>query len=175
MRKTYTTHSTADPALTKMSAQEVIAYSKSRDAGDLGELDGKPTGYHFRRLTRSQRFYVDAATTEEERAERIFMAGIVSIDGGELREAWAPDGVGASGYLAMSVTEFESLLDEVYAPADVRDVAQVIYTRSILLPKAVPAYPPVRMSAHAWDAQQRPSVEPTPVESAQSNAERSAA
>lgn len=174
-RSRFTTHSTADIAMTSMAASQIITYAQSRKPEDLGEVVGVPVTYHYRRLTRAQWAWIDGSASEAERAERTFRAGVIMLVGGELEEAWAPDGVGSEDHVCMTDAEFDSVYDRVFARGDVADVARVIYTRSILLPKAEPRFPPVAMSAHAWDALQRPSAAPTQQGAPQSSEERSAA
>lgn len=173
MRKTFTTYSTCDPAIASLghrvgeaerdaALKAVLKYEETRDPADLPPLNGAvPVTFRYRRLRSSQTEWVDEATTLEGRATRYFMAGVVEIvfaDG----TRWAPEGIEAKPFVAMTREELDGLLDEHIGQADVHDVAAVIRTRSQLRPKAVPRFPVVRSSARAWDALQHPTAVESP-------------
>lgn len=154
--RTYTVHTTDDPALGAMEPSEIVVYSASRKAADLGELDGEPVSFVFRRMTRDQRLFAESAPTEAEREERAFMAGIQSIAGGFWAEEagpepWAPHALGTPLYTAMTEDEL-AYVEGILGPAAIRDVGSVIYVRSWLRPKAEPVFPRPRTSLLAWDA-----------------------
>ena len=174
-RDIYTTHSLADPAMTGMTPIQAVNYGTTRIASDLPDLGATPVTFHFRRMTRTQRYFSEAATSEVERYDRAFMATIVKIEGGHFGEAWVPDAVEDVTRAAMSVVELDYLLDEYLSPAEITDVGMVTYLRSLLLPKAEPRYPRPRTSLAAWDALHRPSAEPTRDDARLNSGERNSA
>lgn len=177
MRQTYHVYTTSDPALARMTASELIRYASSRDAADLGALDGAPIVFTFRRLSRAQVYdFVEAASADLRKWERSFMAGIMRIEGGAFGAAWQPDGLDGRAYVAMSEDEIAYLEDERgLSIACFVDIGQVVYVRSILGPKAVPRYPVSPSSLLAWDALPRPSAEPSPADAPPSSVEPSGA
>lgn len=174
----YTVHTTDDPALGAMEPSEIVVYASSREARDLGELDGEPVTFVFRRMTRSQRLFAESAATDAEREERAFMAGIQSIAGGFWAEEagpepWSPEGLGGPLYTAMTEDEL-AYVEDILGPAAIRDIGSIVYVRSWLRPKAEPVFPRPRTSLLAWDALPSRSAEPKDT-SPRSNAEPSGA
>ena len=175
-RQIHTTHTLDDPALAAMTATEAVRYGKSRKPEDLGTLDGDPIVFHFRRLTRPQLYdFVESTTSEMRKMERAFMAAVVRIEGGVFGAAWEPEGVGDRLHVAMSEDEIEALEARGLSIAAFVDVGQVAYIRSILGPKAEPAYPLPPSSLLAWDAHPRRSAEPSQDNAPPSSEARSAA
>lgn len=166
-RRQFQVHALADPALTSMTGAQAVEYAMSRQASDLPPLADEAVVFTYRRMTRSQRYFVEGATSEVERHDRAFMAAIIKIEGGHFGEAWVPDAVDDPQRAAMSVQELDYLLegsetsDPRLSGAEVSDVGMVCYVRSMLLPKAEPRFPRPRTSLAAWDALYRPSAEPT--------------
>lgn len=160
----YTVHTTDDPALGAMEPSEIVVYAASRKTEDLGELDGEPVSFVFKRMTRDQRLFAESAPTDAEREERAFMAGIQSITGGFWAEEtgpepWSPTDLGTPLYTAMTPVEL-AYVEDVLGPAAIRDVGSIIYVRSWLRPKAEPVFPRPHTSLLAWDALPSPSAEP---------------
>ena len=175
-REILRTHTLGDPALAGLSVSQIIKYGSSRDAEDLPPDAARDAMvFHFRRLSRAQLFdFVETASSDKRKFERAFMAGLIRITGGDLPEGgWEPEGVGTKTHVAMTADELEALLEYGIAIALTVDVGQVVYVRSLLAPKAVPAFPQLPSSLLAWDALERPSAEPTHEEPGPSSEEPS--
>ncbi len=125
-----------DPALSALSAEQVLAYARSRADGEasLPQLPASataPTWFHTRRLRQSQVFdYVERATSDPEKWRRAFAAGVVRVEGPLCTktfgaDAWEPAEIHRDGYQHMELDELDG-----FAPLDIIDIGQWIYTLS---------------------------------------------
>lgn len=151
-QETLTAYYAGDPALAGVPRE----WFATRDPTALNlPLGADPVLYRFRRLTRTQRAFVYRAGTPEERFEWSFLAGIVSVVGGRFGTGgWhrkeQPDGV---------TTDIDEV-EEVFAPAEMKDVGEWIYATSELGKGSAPRLPLSRTSRLALDASAPPSAEP---------------
>lgn len=151
-RETMVARFAGDPALAvAMKPADVYAWASStRDDDELPpDVPAQMVAYKFQRLTRHQRHkFVMVGTSNEERAERAFAAGIVEVVGGRFDTAWRPSTVDEKGHVAASWEELEEV---GFTPAEMQDVGQRIYAVSELGKGSVPPLVPLPSSALAMD------------------------
>lgn len=149
-----TTFSILDDALRReWTAERIVRWSMERlDEG----LPADVVRYEFRRLTRSRMHsFVEHATSDAERYDRAFRAGIVRVKGGRYGDGWQPSTTREAG---TPVSQDE--LDEAgISIAESEDVGQRIYWASRLGKGSAASLPPQPSSLAAWDALARPSAE----------------
>jgi hypothetical protein len=142
-----------DPAFAGVALEKVKRYARSREIADLPEVAPgalTPVRFHCRRLTRSQVLdFVELVALDNRKFARAFAAGVVRVTGGRFGDAgWAPENAESKEHLAMTDEE----LDEAgFAIADLLDIGQVIYLRSVAPFDCTPRYPLLLMSLAVWE------------------------
>jgi hypothetical protein len=143
-----------DPAIDHdgMGIEAVAEYARSRSVELLRFLPGeRPTIFHVRRLARSQIRWVREASSDDERRERAFRAGVTQVtdvrraDGG--RFDWLPP---ASGSKAPRPAPEDAL--EVFGEIDVQEIGGVIWLDSFLARDLPRRYPLPATSLDAIEA-----------------------
>lgn len=149
----------ADPAFVGLDAKAIVEWGWTRSPEGLEAMGlpdtADPVVYKFRRLTRAQLRFVEKVTTTEERLERAFRAGLVEVRGGRFSETWTPTNLEQDSYIAMSEDEAD---EAGFVFAEMRDVGQWIYARSMLGKASAPRLRPLPTSLLAWDALALPSA-----------------
>lgn len=139
-RETIETVYVGDPALADLP----LAWWTTRDMSTLShEQRAAATIYQFRRLTREERSAVYRATTDEQRAEWAFAAGVVAATGPS--HSWAR-GHGL-GFAAQA-----DAVEEEFSPAEQIDVGAWIWAVSQLGKGSAPRLLLPPTSLLAWDA-----------------------
>jgi hypothetical protein len=164
-----------DPALASVPFEKVAAYGRSREVCDLPELpaDVEAVRFVFRRLTRAQVFdFVQRIDGDEARYVRAFMAGVVRIYGGRFgQHGFEPTAVrsATSRSSALALWTDEELDEARLAPADLEDIGQVVYLRSVSPFDCTPRYPLRLSSLAVWEGNARRYAEQTQAGAAPSN------
>jgi len=150
-----------DPALRSATFADLQRYGKTRDPADMPELHEEaadPVVFHCRRLTRSQLFdFVEVAQLENRKFGRSFTTGVVKVTGGAFGpDGWRPADAEAPGYRGMTDAELDG---QDFAFADILDVGQVIYLRSIAPKDCCPHFPLLPTSLVVWEGYARQYAE----------------
>lgn len=156
MNETFPVVRIHDPALAAASLAEIKKYAESRDPADLPDVPAgfpQPVVFHCRRLTRSQMLdHVEVIDGEERKWARAFTAGVVRITGGRFGDGWEPEGPKSKQRLPITDEE----LDQAQlAPADLKEIGQVIYARSDVPFDCAPRYRLLPSSLDAWGGNAR--------------------
>ncbi len=160
--------SVLDPAIDteSMTLAEMFEYAESRDF-KLVQHRVRPTMrlavYNVRAVPHALwQSYVDAVTTESERARRAFQCGVESVENlvgndGVSVAKWSPTGKSAAGTI---LTEQE--LNERFAPSEVLEIGSVIYKHSFFPRRTAPSFPLLSGYAEPLASLKFRSVEPSP-------------
>lgn len=151
-----------DPAFAGVPFEAVRRYATTRDPDDLPELPpgaDEPVTFHCKRLTRSQILdFVELVSLDTRKHARAFCAGVVRITGGRFGEGWEPEQSAAKNGLLSD----EELDAQQIAPADLLEIGQVIYVRSVAPFDCSPHYPLQPSSLAVWEGNARRYAERTP-------------
>lgn len=166
-----------DPALAAVTYEKASAYARSRELADFPELPadaGDPVKFVFRRLSRSQVFdFVQRVAGDEQRYLLAFMAGVTRIRGGRFGAAgFQPESVrgpSSSAARALSLWTDAELDEAQLAPADLEDIGQVVYLRSVSPFDSTPRYPLRLSSLAVWEGNARHYAERTQTSAHQSS------
>lgn len=159
-----------DPVFVPFALAQIDPYLTSRDPAKLPALapSAQPTWFTFRRLTRRQlREFVERASSDNEKLDRAFAAGVIAVEGpGAPGGAgkWVPTGVGDPGHLHMQDAELD-----LFAPLDLTDVGQWVYAMSCSPLGCFPHLRALPMSLRVLDGFDPPSAAPSPTDAAPSN------
>lgn len=159
-----------DPAFAAASREEVVKYARTRELEDMPVVAAglpQPLLFHCRRLTRSEMIDSVGRFEEEERKwAAAFCLGVVRISGGRFGEGWEPAGARAKDRHAMTDEELDHAQ---IAPADMRDIGQVIYARSDVPFDCAPLFQLLPSSLAAWSGNARRYAEQTSAAARQSS------
>lgn len=140
-----------DPAIdwTPETGTPADSWPTTRAEAELKLKPGRaPLRFHCVRLSRRSYSWVMGATDEAERTFRAFRAGVRRVDG-RPEGAWAPAGVDARDFVAMTEAEAEE-----WGLADHQEIGGLIIERSILPTDCEGGYSVRPSSRLVWAAQQ---------------------
>jgi hypothetical protein len=114
-----------DPAI-NVTAEELVEFSRSRDASKLRFHDGmKPMRFKFRRLKRSEVFACEDERTDARQAIRAFSIGVTRVEDYTQGKAWEP--AKATGAAFISDADLDA-----FAYVDLIEIGSLILEESRL-------------------------------------------